>query len=206
MVPRRQSAEPQSHRRRAGKPLIRPIENSTLPLYGPSGAPTYQDVNQGYLGDCYFLSSLGEIALKDPSAIESMITSNGNGTYGVRFMVDGQPDYVTVNSELPVMGAGYQWANGSTLEFANGNSDDWVALIEKAYAELNAQTNAPARHGAQQRLRFLRGHRGGLRFGAYPPDRPIGDRLCAEPAGLRRARSPRSCRASPRAGARAKKS
>jgi Calpain family cysteine protease len=122
-------------------------KNSTLPLYGPSGAPTYKDVNQGYLGDCYFLSSLGEIALTDPSAIESMITNNGNGTYGVRFMVNGQPDYVTVNSELPVMGAGYQWANGSTLEFANGNADDWVALIEKAYAQLNAQTNAP--HGME---------------------------------------------------------
>jgi Calpain family cysteine protease len=122
-------------------------KNSTLPLYGPSGAPTYQDVNQGYLGDCYFLSSLGEIALKDPGAIESVISSNGNGTYGVRLMVNGQPDYVTVNSELPVMGAGYQWANGSTLEFANGYADNWVGLIEKAYAELNAQTNAP--HGME---------------------------------------------------------
>ena len=122
-------------------------KNSTLPLYGPSGAPTYEDVNQGYLGDCYFVSSLGEIALKDPSAIESMISSNGNGTYAVRFMVDGQPDYVTVNSELPIMGAGYQWANGSTQEFANGTTDDWVALIEKGYAELNAQTNAP--HGME---------------------------------------------------------
>ena len=75
-----------------------------------------------------------------------MISSNGNGTYGVRFFVDGQPDYVSVNSELPVM-SGYQWANGSTLEFANGATDDWVALIEKAYAELNAQTNAP--HGME---------------------------------------------------------
>jgi hypothetical protein len=122
-------------------------QSSTLPLYGPTGAPTDEDVNQGYLGDCYFLSSLGEIALKDPSAIESMISSNGNGTYGVRFMVDGQPDYVTVNSELPVMGAGYEWANGSTQEFASGNADDWVQLIEKAYAELNAQTAAP--HGME---------------------------------------------------------
>ena len=76
-----------------------------------------------------------------------MISSNGNGTYAVRFMVDGQPDYVTVNSELPVMGGGYQWANGSTQEFANGTADDWVALIEKAYAELNAQTSAP--HGME---------------------------------------------------------
>ena len=146
MVPRRQSAEPQSAA--VGQANLNPTyQNSTLPLYGPSGAPTYQDVNQGYLGDCYFLSSLGEIALKDPSAIESMISSNGNGTYAVRFMVDGQPDYVTVNSELPVMSAGYQWANGSTQEFANGAADDWVPLIEKAYAQLNAQTNAP--HGME---------------------------------------------------------
>ena len=119
-------------------------KTSTLPLYGASGAPTYQDVNQGYLGDCYFLSSLGEVALKDPSAIENMISANGNGTYSVRFFVNGQPDYVTVNSQLPVMG-GCEWANGSQLEFANGKTDDWVALVEKAYAQLNAQTNAP--HG-----------------------------------------------------------
>ena len=45
------------------------------------------------------------------------------------------------------MGAGYDWANGSTLEFANGADDDWVGLIEKAYAELNAQTGAP--HGME---------------------------------------------------------
>ena len=121
-------------------------KTSTLPLYGASGAPTYQDVNQGYLGDCYFLSSLGEVALKDPSAIENMISANGNGTYSVRFFVNGQPDYVTVNSQLPVMG-GYEWANGSQLEFANSKTDDWVALVEKAYAQLNAQTNAP--HGME---------------------------------------------------------
>jgi Calpain family cysteine protease len=121
-------------------------KTSTLPLYGASGSPTYQDVNQGYLGDCYFLSSLGEVALKDPSAIENMISANGNGTYSVRFFVNGQPDYVTVNSQLPVMG-GYEWANGSQLEFANGKTDDWVALVEKAYAQLNAQTNAP--HGME---------------------------------------------------------
>jgi hypothetical protein len=38
------------------------------------------------------------------------------------------------------MGAEYQWANGSTLEFANGNAGDWVGLIGKAYAQLDAQT------------------------------------------------------------------
>jgi hypothetical protein len=129
-----------------GEANLNPVYKlSTLPLYGPSGAPSWEDVNQGYLGDCYFVSALGEVALQAPSAIQSMITSNGNGTYGVRFFVNGKPDYVTVNTQLPVMGGGYRWANGSTLEFANGASDTWVALIEKAYAQLNAQTNAP--HG-----------------------------------------------------------
>ena len=103
---------------------------STLPLYGASGAPTYQDVNQGYLGDCYFLSSLGEVALKDPSAIENMISANGNGTYSVRFFVNGQPDYVTVNSQLPVMG-GYEWANGSQLEFATARPTTGWRLSRK---------------------------------------------------------------------------
>ena len=120
-------------------------QTTTNPLYGPSGSPSYLDVNQGYLGDCYFMSSIAEVALQNPNAIQSMITNNGNGSYGVRFFVNGQADYVTVNGALPNLPAGYAWANGSTLEFANG-SVAWPALLEKAYAELNTEPNAP--HGA----------------------------------------------------------
>ena len=119
---------------------------STNPLYGAGGAPSYLDVNQGYVGDCYFLASLGEVALQDPNSIESMIHNDGNGAYGVRFEVDGHADWVTVNEELPTMPSGYSYANGSNLEFANGDVA-WPELIEKAYAELNAEPNAP--HGAQ---------------------------------------------------------
>ena len=119
-------------------------KTTTEPLYGSGGAPLYTDVNQGYLGDCYFMSALADVALQDPSAVENMIANNGNGTYSVEFVVGGQPDYVTVDDALPTMPAGYSWANGSTLEFANG-SPAWGELVEKAYAELNAQTAAP--HG-----------------------------------------------------------
>ncbi len=117
---------------------------TTAPLYGKSGAPVYTDVNQGYLGDCYFMSALADVALQAPSVIESMIASDGNGAYSVEFVVNGKPNYVTVNDALPTMPRGYSWANGSTLEFANG-SPAWGELVEKAYAELNAQTAAP--HG-----------------------------------------------------------
>ncbi len=99
----------------------------TKPLYA-AGGPSASDVDQGYLGDCYLLSALAEVASQNPSAIESMITNNGDGTYGVRFFVNGQACYVTVNAEL---------ADGGTI--FNYGSDLWASLVEEAYAEAQPQ-------------------------------------------------------------------
>jgi hypothetical protein len=104
----------------------------SAPLFGASG-PSINDINQGYLGDCFLLGPLAEVAQQNPSIIESMITNNGNGTYGVRFYVDGVAQYVTVNSELPDGGTIFNTANG-----VNNSADDWAALVEKAYTQLQA--------------------------------------------------------------------
>src|SRR6516165_3206443 len=72
---------------------------SSKALFASSG-PSMNDINQGYLGDCYLLSSLAEVAKQNSGDITSMFTSNGNNTYGVRFYVNGTADYVTVNSSL----------------------------------------------------------------------------------------------------------
>ncbi|RTL95066.1 MAG: peptidase C2, partial [Bradyrhizobiaceae bacterium] len=101
--------------------------NSTKPLFSAAGA-SMNDINQGYLGDCYLLAGLAEVAYKEQSVISSMFTANGNGTYGVRFYVNGAARYVTVNSAL---------ANGGTI-FNNGGTAIWASLAEKAYAELQA--------------------------------------------------------------------
>ena len=100
---------------------------STSPLYGSSGGPLITDVNQGKLADCYLLGSLAEVASQDPSIIKSMITSNGNGTYGVRFFVNGVAEYVTVDAAL---------ANGGKT--FNSGPAIWASLIETAYAEVQA--------------------------------------------------------------------
>jgi hypothetical protein len=100
-------------------------------LYDITG-PNINDINQGRLSDCYFLSSLAEVADQNASLISSMITVNGNGTYGVRFYVNGAAQYVTVNSSL---------ANGGTL--FNHDDSTWASLIEKAYAQLGGLTSAP---------------------------------------------------------------
>jgi hypothetical protein len=100
--------------------------NATNPLFGVSG-PNWNDVNQGRLGDCYLESSLAEVAYLNPSVISSMITVNGNDTYGVRFYVNGAAQYVTVNSELA--GGGGIFNQGANI---------WASLVEKAYAQLQA--------------------------------------------------------------------
>jgi hypothetical protein len=100
-------------------------------------APVYADIVQGMTGDCYYLSSLAEAALKNPSYINNMFIVNGDGTYTVRFYNNGKSDYVTVDSMLPTTSQGiFVYANmGQTA--SNKNNTLWVALAEKAYAQMN---------------------------------------------------------------------
>ena len=114
---------------------------NTLPLYGASGMPKITDINQNQLGDCYLLASLGEVAKCDPAQIESMITNNGNGTYGIRFYVEGVATYITVNDQLPESGG---------VLLANQASDLWAELIEKAYVQLNADPGDTGHNAGNQ--------------------------------------------------------
>jgi len=98
------------------------------PLY--ADGVSMWDINQGNLGDCFLLAPLAAVAARNPSAIESMITDNGNGSYGVCFVVGGKDEYVTVNDQL---------ANGGDI--FNRGADDWGGLLEKAYAQLQAGGN-----------------------------------------------------------------
>ncbi|WP_287878841.1 putative Ig domain-containing protein [Aquitalea sp.] len=97
--------------------------SSTAALFGSSG-PLASDINQGKLGDCYFLSSIAEVAMQDSAIIKNMITVNGNGSYGVAFHVKGATEYVTVNNVLQTG--------------CNSGPNMWATLLEKAYAQLQA--------------------------------------------------------------------
>jgi hypothetical protein len=105
-------------------------------LFGSNG-PSYLDVEQGYLGDCWLMAGLAEVAARDPVDIRNMFTAAGttveNGTvvslYTVRFFNNaGVAQYVTVDTELPSGGTYYD-------NVANGVL--WAALAEKAYAQAN---------------------------------------------------------------------
>jgi hypothetical protein len=112
--------------------------NASGTLFG-SGGPKYSDVQQGVVGDCYFVASLGEVALKSPSSITNMFIVNGDGTYTVRFYNNGKADYVTVDSQLPVDRYG-RMVFANMGNYANSSSNVlWVAMAEKAYAQVNEQ-------------------------------------------------------------------
>jgi hypothetical protein len=118
-------------------------------LFG-TGGPQYTDMQQGLLGDCYFVSALGSIATGNPAAIKNMFVDNGvTGKTGlhswtVRFYTHDSandtytPDYVTVDSMLPVLSD-----NGWIILAYSGMGDFptdpnnvlWIALAEKAYAQ-----------------------------------------------------------------------
>jgi hypothetical protein len=99
---------------------------------------SYTDVDQGVADDCYFLAALGEVAQHSPATIYKMFTDNGDSTYSVRFFKNGASVFVTVNQDLPIdannMAVYAGWGGAQSYSSTN---ELWVALAEKAYAQLN---------------------------------------------------------------------
>jgi hypothetical protein len=101
-----------------------------------SGA-SYTDINQGYLGDCYFLAGLGAAAKTNANSITQMFTDNGDGTFTVRFYNNGVADYVTVDRYLPTTSDGRIIFAGMGKLASSTTNELWVALAEKAYVQMN---------------------------------------------------------------------
>ncbi len=113
-------------------------------------APSHLDEDQGVVGDCYLISSLGTIADSVPAAIENMIVDNGVDaqtglhTWTVRFYSGGTADYVTVDNMLPTSGGRLVFDGYG--EGATNPQGLWIALIEKAFAQWN-ETGKEGRDG-----------------------------------------------------------
>ena len=118
----------------------------------------YTDVQQGSMGDCYFLASLAGIAQMETyakqskaisvagytTALEKMFASNSDGsnsapTWGVRYYdAKGQAQWVTVNNQFVVKPGDTLPAYAALHTGEDGTKELWVALAEKAYAQANA--------------------------------------------------------------------
>ncbi|BAZ13765.1 hypothetical protein NIES4071_56050 [Calothrix sp. NIES-4071] len=98
---------------------------------------SYQDVKQGQINDCFFLVGLAATAVESPTTIENMFIDNGDNTFTVRFFRNGVADYVTVDKYLPTDYSGRFVYASKGSSYNNPANELWVALAEKAYAQLN---------------------------------------------------------------------
>lgn len=125
-------------------PMAKSLDRTiTFSYQHAAGAPFYNDpsaddIRQLNVNDCYWLAALGAVARKNPGTIRNMFTINGDGTYTVRLYHDNHPEYVTVDSELPVDDNGnFVFANKAIGQASFIGNELWVPLAEKAYAQFN---------------------------------------------------------------------
>mgnify|MGYP007071135499 CR=1 FL=1 len=110
-------------------------------------------------------------ALKNPSAITSMFTVNGDGTYTVRFYNGTQTAYVTVDSMLPTDARRVSVGDTAVIELADGETR--TATVHSITPALDAQSKTATLvlmpQGAAQ-LTAGQGVRVRVRPGGQPSD------------------------------------
>ncbi|MFU9034612.1 MULTISPECIES: toxin glutamine deamidase domain-containing protein [Streptomyces] len=127
---------------RYGTPLDRP-DGTRVPLF--DGPPSREQTQQGAIGDCGIIATLGALASRYPDLLQDMIRETEDGNYEVRFHEVARNNYgnqaptgriltVRVTPEVPV----YSDFPGITA-YANANDVGvaWPAIMEKAIAGLD---------------------------------------------------------------------
>ena len=111
----------------------------------------WNDVSQGGVGDCYFLSAIGAVAKADPNLLKKLIKGPfKDGSYEVTlhikedkffdFQEKRTPHTVRVTSEFLVD------SNGNPIYAKAGDQELWVMLLEKAYALLRGKEQTDMAH------------------------------------------------------------
>ena len=92
------------------------------------------DVKQGEIGDCYFISSIANLC-KFPNKIRKMFkqtTKNENGFYEIEFCIDGKNQIVIIDDYLPAFKDSKKACYAQPIK-----KQIWVMLLEKAWAKVN---------------------------------------------------------------------
>ena len=93
-----------------------------------------EDIHQGDIGNCYFLSSISAIAEYGERFFDVFITKSRveNGCYQIKFLLNGIPKIICVDDNFPCRSNRKIWnvANSGPMEI-------WVQILEKAWAKVN---------------------------------------------------------------------
>ena len=98
------------------------------------------DIQQGSIGDCYFLSVIGSLCDITTSKGEKLLedlflhtSKTKEHVYGVYFFINGVWELVLIDDYFPYVGYGFK-----QFAFASSQGNElWVAIMEKAWAKIN---------------------------------------------------------------------
>lgn len=103
-----------------------------------------EDIKQGWLGNCYFLSALSALA-EFPDEIKKIFVNksvNENGIYIVNFTLGGESYKVVVDDHFP-----YYPKKGKPAFSQSKGSELWVMLLEKVNFQFSViSINFPSLH------------------------------------------------------------
>lgn len=112
-------------------------------IYGSDVTNDFEDIDQGMLGDCYFLSAISALGMMNDRLNYTIETDsiNGGGVFAMRIYVKGVPTVVAVDDYIPFYNA-YGQNSKWTLywpQFTKQAKDGsiWGMLMEKVYAKVN---------------------------------------------------------------------
>jgi hypothetical protein len=123
---------------------VAPTQTLYLTEAGDANAISLDDIHQGQIGDCFLLSSIGEIAMLKPGFISSMIHAGANGTETVTLYegTNGRPVTSITNALKAVSETvtnvfpTYAVNNGAGQDVQGNLKEIWPQVLEKAVATL----------------------------------------------------------------------
>jgi hypothetical protein len=127
-----------------------PTDTLYVPEPGDPSGISIDNINQGQIGDCFLLSSIGELALFHPASITDMIHVNANGTETVTLHEAssgtlpgfGTTSFDSVNVTVTNSFPGDAVNNGADQAVYGGYKAIWPQVLEKAVATLDGGYNA----------------------------------------------------------------
>jgi hypothetical protein len=105
---------------------LRKLDETPRELFA-QGQPHMTAMRQYFTSDCYFLSAVGAIAETNPTVLVKLITTEGAGTYVVRF--PGQP---AVRVSAPT--------DSEIATYTAAKDGVWLSVLQKAYANVRIRT------------------------------------------------------------------
>ena len=105
------------------------------------------DVNQGGLGDCWYLAAIAILADVRPDLFDKVFMKHDAelGVYTVRFCKNGEWKIITVDDHVPITKKPGYYQRVLYCNFGdvkNGVAEIWPIILEKAYAKLHGSYEA----------------------------------------------------------------